>query len=271
MPRISLFGCGWLGLPLGKRLVEAGYGVRGSTTTETKLPQLRQAEIDAHLLTLSPETRLSDSPLSEGEIAIITLPPTKGDGKPGYYLRQMTNLASELAAHQFQRVLFISATSVYPQENREVTEEDARRIESPFTDTPWLDIEACFTQGRSYTATVVRFSGLIGGEYQPGRYFSGRPLGGADDPVNMIHREDCIGAIMAIIDQGAWGEVFNASACQHPSRRQIYTRSCQLAGLPLPLFSDEPKPYRLVNCDKLKKQLGYRFRYPDPLLALEAE
>ncbi|WP_417348319.1 hypothetical protein [Ferrimonas sp.] len=59
MTRISLFGCGWLELPLGKRLAEAGYGVRGSTTTETKLSQLRQAEIDPHLLTLTPAPLLA--------------------------------------------------------------------------------------------------------------------------------------------------------------------------------------------------------------------
>ena len=109
----------------------------------------------------------------------------------------------------------------------------------------------------------------MGGDYQPGRYFSGRELGGADDPVNMIHREDCLRISEAIIKQDVFGETFNASADEHPTRRALYTRSCALMGIEPPIFKDEPRPYRIVNCDKLKQQLGYQFVYPDPLEALD--
>ncbi|MGB1272279.1 MAG: hypothetical protein ACPG5T_09405, partial [Endozoicomonas sp.] len=116
-------------------------------------------------------------------------------------------------------------------ENREVTEEDAALIQPPFSDTAWLDIEELFTKNNSFKTTVLRFSELIVGEYQPGRYFSGKELGGADDPVNMIHREDCILIIEQIILLNVFGETFNASADEHPTCRQLYTRSCELMGI----------------------------------------
>ena len=181
----------------------------------------------------------------------------------------MQALLNHVAQARVNKAILNSATSVYPQDNGEVTEADAVRIESPFMDTPWLDVEDLFTGHSGLKTTILRFSGLIGAEYQPGRYFSGRELGGADDPVNMIHREDCLGIIEQIIAKNLFGEVFNASADQHPTRRELYTRSCELMGIDPPIFIDQPMPYRLVNCDKLKKALNYQFIYPDPLTALE--
>jgi len=268
MNRISMIGLGWLGLPLAQQLMQRGFQVKGSTTSDDKCQQLRRQGIDAHWFALTPEMQPSASPLFAADIAVVTIPPQRREGEPQYYLRCLQALANTIALSPIQKLIFTSATSVYPLNNGEVREEDACRIESPFSDTPWLDIEQVFTRASEFESTIIRLAGLIGGDYQPGRYFSGKPLAGADDPVNMIHRDDCIGIISEVIAQNAWQQVFNASACEHPSRRALYSASCKMAGLPLPEFSNQPRPYRLVNCDRLKQQLGYRFKYPNPLDAL---
>ena len=43
---IGVLGCGWLGLPLAKQLVTAGYSVRGTTTTKEKLTEISRIEIN---------------------------------------------------------------------------------------------------------------------------------------------------------------------------------------------------------------------------------
>lgn len=43
MQKISVLGCGWLGLPLSKKLIESGFVVKGSTTSSEKLSQLEDA------------------------------------------------------------------------------------------------------------------------------------------------------------------------------------------------------------------------------------
>ena len=43
--KISILGCGWLGLPLAKSLLSKGYEVKGSTTSESKLEVLKNAGI----------------------------------------------------------------------------------------------------------------------------------------------------------------------------------------------------------------------------------
>ncbi|MGO0307191.1 hypothetical protein ACTL6P_11370 [Endozoicomonas acroporae] len=266
---ISILGCGWLGMPLGERLVKDGYPVKGSTTREEKLEAISAVGMKPYIIGLSPEPEGDIDSFLATDILFINIPPGKGDGQPLFYLRQMKALLNRIEQSRVKKIILISATSVYPQNNVEVTEDDAVRIESPFSDTAWLDIEQLFTDHDDLKTTVLRFSGLIGGEYQPGRYFSGKELGGADDPVNMIHREDCLQIIGQIIAKNLFGEIFNASADAHPTRRQLYTKSCEIMDIEPPIFIDKPMPYRLVNCDKLKKALNYQFVYPDPLEALE--
>jgi 3-hydroxyisobutyrate dehydrogenase-like beta-hydroxyacid dehydrogenase len=47
MTKISILGCGWLGLPLAKAIVENGFSVKGSTTSTDKLTALENAGINS--------------------------------------------------------------------------------------------------------------------------------------------------------------------------------------------------------------------------------
>ena len=53
MKNISILGCGWLGEPLAISLLEAGYSVKGSTTTESKLATLEASQIEAYLIDIA--------------------------------------------------------------------------------------------------------------------------------------------------------------------------------------------------------------------------
>ena len=52
MTKISILGCGWLGLPLAKALLEKGFSVNGSTTSTEKLSILENAGISPFLISL---------------------------------------------------------------------------------------------------------------------------------------------------------------------------------------------------------------------------
>ncbi|RYE24983.1 MAG: SDR family NAD(P)-dependent oxidoreductase, partial [Sphingobacteriaceae bacterium] len=54
--KISILGCGWLGLPLAKLLVAKGWQVKGSTTTFEKLNLLQEAGIEPFLIRAEAET-----------------------------------------------------------------------------------------------------------------------------------------------------------------------------------------------------------------------
>ena len=157
--RISIIGCGWLGMPLGERLVKAGYTVKGTTTREEKLSQITEAGMSASTLRFTPDIEGDLSDILDTDILYINVPSGRGDGQPQFYLRLMQKLVPEIEQAGIKKIIFVSATSVYPQENKSVVESDAIQIISPHSDTAWLDIEELFTNNSHFATTILRFSG----------------------------------------------------------------------------------------------------------------
>ena len=77
MTQISILGCGWLGLPLAKKLINNGNSVKGSTTSENKLSTLEEAGINPFLIHVESDAILgnTDTFLAESKILIIDIPP----------------------------------------------------------------------------------------------------------------------------------------------------------------------------------------------------
>ena len=53
MKRVSVLGCGWLGKPLSISLLDEGYSVKGSTTSEEKLELLEMNNITPYIVNIS--------------------------------------------------------------------------------------------------------------------------------------------------------------------------------------------------------------------------
>jgi nucleoside-diphosphate-sugar epimerase len=266
---VSVMGCGWLGLPLAEKLVKAGLRVKGSTTSAEKLPLLEQAGIAPYQLNLS-EPGLDDQSLAdflETDVLVLNIPPKlRADGGESY-LAQMTLLHRALLQSPVSRVLFVSSTSVYPDLNRIVTEEDSSFMEELEPGNALLQAEKLFQENENWVCTVVRFGGLVGGNRQPGRFMAGKHnLPNGDAPVNLIHLDDCLAILHRIIEQQVWGKVYSACADEHPSRRDFYMAAAATLGLEPPTFTDmEETSFKRISNQKLKDELSYVFAYPDPM------
>ena len=77
MNKISILGCGWLGLPLAKSLLLKGYEVKGSTTSESKLEVLKNAGISPFQIQLEEHQIIGkiEDFLKETDVLIIDIPP----------------------------------------------------------------------------------------------------------------------------------------------------------------------------------------------------
>jgi len=170
-------------------------------------------------------------------------------------------LVEKVETSRVQAVLFVSSTSVYPNNCQVATEAAGQEL----PDHPLAIIENLFRNSRQFHTTVVRFAGLIGGNRHPGRFFrGGKVVKNPDANVNLIHREDCINILEQIVRDGIWGETFNACADSHPGKREFYSRAAEMAGAPLPDFDDSSdSSFKIVDNQKLKRALGYEFRHPD--------
>lgn len=266
---VSVMGCGWLGLPLAEKLVQAGYRVKGSTTSEHKLHLLEQAGIAPYLLNLGEPDPNAEAlaDFLEADVLVLNIPPKlRADGGESY-LAQMKLLHSTMQQSPVSRVLFVSSTSVYPELNRIVKEEDSSFTEEMTPDNTLLKVEKLFQESENWVCTVVRFGGLVGGTRQPGRFMAGKHnLPNGDAPVNLIHLDDCLAILHRIIEQQIWGQVYNACADEHPSRRDFYVAAAKALGLEPPTFTNmQETSFKLINSQKLKDELSYVFAHPDPM------
>jgi nucleoside-diphosphate-sugar epimerase len=267
--RISILGCGWLGLPLAQQLIGNGYRVKGSTTRTDKLDALRKTGIEPYRIVLGDQAEGDLKGFLESDILVVDIPPGHGEDAVEHHVEQVSQLIDALVDSPVRHVLFVSSTSVYPALGREVTEQDASDPET--ADSPagraLLYVEEMLRSESGFSTTVVRFSGLIGPGRNPINFLQRmKEIADPDQPMNLIHQDDCVCIIKEIIRRESWGEVFNASSPGHPTRKEFYRVAAESHGVePLPSAGSGGRPFKIVNSAKLEKLLGYRFRHPDPL------
>ncbi|MGQ2983536.1 SDR family NAD(P)-dependent oxidoreductase [Flavobacterium sp.] len=258
--KISILGCGWLGLPLAEAIIAEGFAVKGSTTTHEKLPAMADAGVEPYLLYLGTTGLDGDTEgfLANADVLIIDIPPRL---KEGDLTEKMRMLIPHIEKSGIRKVLFVSSISVYGKNSGIVTEET---LPQPDTENgkQLLEVEGLLQENANFKATILRFGGLIGGERHPVYHLAGREnLTDPDAPINLIHRDDCIGIILAIIQIGIWGEVFNAVAPHHPSRKEYYSGKALELGLQLPQFATEnTSGGKTIDPQKIQQGSGYTFR-----------
>ena len=253
---ISILGSGWLGLPLAARFVALGYRVRASSRSAERLAAIEAIPAEAFRVEVA-ETMVMPAAFLESDTLVVNM--------TGKDVDAFRALVGDIERSTVRQVIFVSSTSVYANENRSVSEDDGLEI----PDHPLRQIETLFIENPAFETTIVRFGGLIGYSRHPGRFFRGdKTVRYPDTGVNLIHRDDCIGILERIVENGVWGETFNCCADTHPSKREFYTQAAALLGERQPRFDDSgEQPYKLIRNDRVKQILGYRFRHPD-LMAL---
>ena len=267
--QISILGCGWLGLPLAQAFLERGHAVKGSTTSQDKLPVLQKHGIAPYHIVLTPTINPDYSPeFFNSEVLLVNFPPARRDDITAYYPQQMEALLQAVKGSKVQKLLLVSSTSVYPNVNREVREEEAGG-EVKDSGQALLAVEKMIRGNQALMTTIVRFCGLFGPDRNPGRFLAGKEISGGQQPVNLIHLDDCIAILVKIIEQEVWEETFNACADAHPAKENFYGEAARKLSFEPPTFAEADElSFKIVNSQKLKDTLGYEFKYADPSDAL---
>lgn len=275
MTQISILGCGWLGLPLAKTLLENGFLVKGSTTSVDKLSVLENLGIQPYLINLSPtlSNREGDETieafLEASKTLIIDIPPKLRGSEKENFVSKIRNLIPLIEKSGVENVLFISSTSVYGEDNLIVTEETKL---NPDTESgkQLVQTEQILQSNPNFKTSVLRFGGLIGEDRHPIKFLAGRTnIENPNAPINLIHQEDCIGIILEILRQAqnnklVWNETFNAVTPFHPSRKEYYTQKANEFKLPLPEFNSENGTFgKTIASSKVETILGYTFVKPN--------
>jgi len=248
---ISILGCGWLGKQLGVSLLSSGYEVRGSTTAEANAAALDAMGIIPFVFDVE-NVPAEVRSFFHTDVLIISLPPRIRAQKGEQYVLQIKEVITAARSGNVGNIIMFSTTSVYPDLNRLVTENDAD------PDHPVVRAER-IVQISGIGNTIIRFGGLFGTGREPGRFLAGKnDVPGGLTFVNLIHADDCVGIVRRIIEENAWGHVLNACADDHPTKQEFYTKAATALGMEPPALVDTPADYKIVSNSRLKEVLCYK-------------
>ncbi|POR26079.1 NAD(P)-dependent oxidoreductase [Flavobacterium columnare] len=261
---ISILGCGWLGLPLAENLVLKGLSIKGSTTSVNKLEVLEKLKIQPYLIQLF-ENRVTENIsefLKESDLLIIMIPPKLRKNNDENFIAKIQKIIPYIETSNISKVLFISSISVYGDTFKKVTITE-KDIVIPSTEAgrQLLKVEQLLQKNQKFKTTILRLGGLIGEDRHPVIYLAGKEnLENPEAAVNLISQTDCIQIIEKMIYANTvWGNVFNAVAPFHPTRKEYYTDKAVQNNLKIPKFVNSDTQGKIIDSTLLIEKLPYEF------------
>ena len=276
--RVLIVGCGYVGLPLGVALVRQGHAVSGLRRNPDAAGELEAAGIRPLFADITRPGELENLPRDFDWV--VNCAASGGGDMAAYrelYLTGNRNLIEWLRAAPPRRYVYTSSTSVYGQNDGSlVVETDPV---APETETGKILV---LTENLLLAAaTEIKFPAVIlrlAGIYGPGRGYwlkqflngEARIEGDGSRLLNMIHREDAAGAVIAALNHSPVGQVFNVVDNEPVSQSDFFKWLAEKLGRPLPPTAPADAATsrrrgvtnKRVSNQRLKKLLGYEFKYP---------
>ena len=266
---VFIFGLGYVGRPLGHRLAAAGWQVRGTTRTPSRLAA--QAEAGWQIHEFADDRPLADPDAAlDGVDALITTITAIGGSDP------VLDAHGELIADFKGWSGYVSATSVYP--------------DTPdgfcYEDTPTGPATA---RGRARVEAEQRWLDLLGTEifraagiYGPGRSpfdalrdGTSRIIEHRGQVFNRIHVEDICRVIEAAMEQPRRGRIINLADNKPAPQGDVVRHAAGLIGVEPP----QPQSLKEANLSPMARsfyvsrrkvaskvigpELGLDLLYPD--------
>ncbi len=264
--KIALIGLGWLGESLAISLNKKGYAISGSSTSIETVLELSKHPFYVGKIELQPTKIVGDwdTFMYDVDYLIVNIPPRRIDNIEEIYLNQISQITKNTPKHI--KVIFVSSTAVYGAREAAITEND-EALPTKASGVAVLRAENEIRHHFGANVTILRLAGLIGPDRHPGKFLAGkRVLKNAASQVNLIHRDDCIGLIEAIIERDCFGEIINGCATKHPKREDYYKNAASLLELEQPIFDTTQitSEKKLIDNSKSKKILNYTYKFDDP-------
>ena len=280
MTRVTILGCGYVGLALGRQLSPA-HDVVGVRRSAAGCRAIERAGLDAVRADVIDSESLENVPDADVLVFAASSGGRDADAAREVYVDGLGTAIEHFGARVDapERLVYTSSTGVYGDHDGEWVDEETpveptTEKTAVLAEAERIALETSAECG--FDGTIARFGGLYGPErYRLERYLDGPVTAGY---LNMVHRADAAGAIRFLIETDAArdGRVlvvddepvdrrafadWLADACDVP-RPEKQTRAERLATADL----SEPARRRLrtekrCSNDRLRG-LGYDFAYP---------
>ena len=202
------------------------------------------------------------------------------------YLEGTNNLIGWLSPNPPKKFVYTSSTSVYAQNDGAQVKESSPT--EPFAETAKILVETEkvlleAVAEHKFPAVILRVAGIYGPDR--GHWFKqflkneASIEGDGSRFLNMIHRDDLVGCIIAALKSGRAGEIYNAVDDEPVSQLHYFQWLAQAVDKPLPPSVPENSAEnrkrgvtnKRVSNRKLKMELGHQFKYPNFRIGYSAE
>ncbi|QTF10741.1 SDR family oxidoreductase [Brenneria izadpanahii] len=271
MKKVAIIGLGWLGMPLALALNGHGYQVVGSKTTIDGVEAARLSGIECYQLRLTPELECDADELKallQVDALVITLPASRTVAGGESYALAVQALVNMARVFNVPRIIFTSSTSVYGNAAGTVRENSPLQPIS-VAGKVLMSLEQWLQHLPDTSVDILRLAGLVGIDRHPGRFLAGKTgLAGGTHGVNLVHQEDVLSAIQLLLKLPNGGHLYNLCAPEHPAKQDYYPDQARKLNLTPPQFiaDDDKSSGRLIDGQRICRELGFDYQYPDPLL-----
>jgi nucleoside-diphosphate-sugar epimerase len=277
--RVLIVGCGYVGLPLGAELIRLGHEVSGLRRNPAAQNELKTAGIQPLIGDVTKPGELEKLPHDFDWV--VNCIATSGGGAENYrrtYFEGTKNIVEWLSGSPPKKFLYTSSTSVYAQNDGSQIRESSPTEPTAETSKILLETEKLLIAAalrKKIPAMILRVAGIYG----PDRGYAfkqflkneARIEGDGARFLNMIHRDDVIGCIIATLKNGRAGEIYNAVDDEPVTQINFFQWLAGSIGKYPPPSEPESSgenrkrgaTNKRVSNRKLKMELGYQFKYPN--------
>jgi len=276
--RALIIGCGYVGMALATRLRDLGHEVWALRRSHGSVDSASAVGIKFLQADITLPATLSSLPsIFDWVVNCVSSSHGGAEDYRVVYVEGMRNLLEWLGPTPPQKFVYTSSTGVYGQTDGSVVNEASTTVPVASTARILVEAEQVLLEAArrdGFHGVVLRVAGIYG----PGRGFwfkqfvngEARIEGDGARVLNSIHLEDVVGSIVAALEQGMPGRIYNAADDQPSTQLEFFQWLSQRLGKPLPLraepSADPARKRGLTNKRvsnlRLKTELGYSFHYP---------
>lgn len=255
--RVLILGAGYVGLPLSAELGSQGHEVcavsRKSGVDITNPADLKELGYD-------------------WDGVVNTVSSSKG-GVEDYrriFLEGTRNIIEWLRSSSIKHYLHTSSTSVYAQTDGSLVDETSPTEPQSETSKMLVETEQLL---RGHPAIILRVAGIYGPDrghlFQQYLRNEATITGDGSRFLNMIHRDDVVRAIIAALQHGQPGEIYNVADDEPVTQLEFFQWLAKTLKRPLPPVAEEPSTRKRgltnkrVSNRKLREQLRCELEYPN--------
>jgi len=284
--RVLIVGCGYVGVPLGAELVRLGHEVFGLRRSPSAENDLKTAGIQPLFADITKPDELEKLPRDFDWVVNCVAAGGDAENYREVYFNGTKNLIEWLSPNPPKKFIYTSSTSVYAQNDGSQVKESSPAEPVAETSKILVETEKVLLDAvaqKKFPAVILRAAGIYG----PGRghwfkqFLKNEAVmeGDGSRHLNMIHRDDLIGCIIATLKSGRAGEIYNAVDDEPVSQRNFFEWLAGTLGkYPPPSAPENSAENRRrgltnkrVSNRKLKMELGHQFKYANFRIGYSAE